>query len=396
MNPPIHYPVIAADALFVLLALALGFELLNGRRRLRWDPCWAILAIYVASLALSLIATSSLPQSLFKLATEGFLAGLTVVTVLVVDNVTLFRRAIITWLSATVIMCIVGLVGLTAFVVDPQGPIYQYTGFHFGTLPPGHYPRLQMTFLNANMACNYLTVSIGLLFAAWSEGWLQKRQAIALLAAFVIAAALTISPGLGGIGVALGTAGFILRGSRPALLLGIAAALAFLVAVWFTPIAHSTATFQVHVPGTQVILEPSGRFLTGAAAWRELMTHPLAGHGIGIDAVFVRYADPSGYLQQLTDAHNTFLNIAAQAGVAGLVGLLVLIGYAAYLTVLEPKDTVALLLGLTFLNGFVYQGLSGSFEDARHLWVLLGLLIARVRISRADGRSHRVGAPLPG
>jgi hypothetical protein len=263
MNPPVFYPVILADLVFVLLALALGVELLSGRRKLRWDPCSVVLGAYAISLTPSLIATSDLPLSLFKLATEGFLVGLTIFTVMVVTDAALFRRAVTTWLLATAAMCAVGLAGLIAFAVDPHALIYQYTSFDFGTLPPGHYPRLDLTFLNANMACNYLTVSVGLLFMAWSEGWLKKPQALALLAAFLIAAAFTISPGLGGIALAVGSSFFILRGSGLALLLGIGTALAFLVAVWFTLIPHSTATFEVHLPRTSAILEPSGRFLTG-------------------------------------------------------------------------------------------------------------------------------------
>jgi hypothetical protein len=42
-------------------------------------------------------------------------------------------------------------------------------------------------------------------------------------------------------------------------------------------------------------------------------------------------------------------------------------------------------LGLIFLNIFAYQGLTGSFEDARHVWVVLGLLMAasKASLSRA-------------
>ena len=396
MNPPVRYPVVAVDLVFVLLALALGLELASGRQRLPWDPCWAVLAAYVVALVPSLVATSNMSQSLFKLATEVFLVGLTIVTVVVADRPKVFRRAVLTWLIATALMCLVGVVGLMGFAIDPQGPIYQYTSFHFGTLPPGHYPRMEMTFLNANMACNYLTVSVGLLFVAWSQGWLKERLALALLAAFVLASAFTISPGIGGIALAVGAGLFVVRGSRIAVAIGIAIALAFLVAVWLTPIPHSTATFALRVSGTAIILEPAGRFLTGAAGWREFLAHPLVGHGIGIDAVFVHYADPSGTMQELTDAHNMFLNIAPQAGIVGLVGLLVLIGYAARLTIAKRKDPVALLLGLTFLNAFVYQGLGGSYEDTRHLWVLLGLLVARVRLNRAGESSRTAGEPSPG
>jgi hypothetical protein len=44
-------------------------------------------------------------------------------------------------------------------------------------------------------------------------------------------------------------------------------------------------------------------------------------------------------------------------------------------------------IGLTFLNAFAYQGLGGSFEDARHLWVLFGLFLIAEKLERqAAGR----------
>jgi hypothetical protein len=97
------------------------------------------------------------------------------------------------------------------------------------------------------------------------------------------------------------------------------------------------------------------------------------------------------------------LNIAAQAGLVGLVGLAVVIALAVRLTgriELDQRCGTAMRvgLGLTFLNGFVYQGLGGSFEDSRHLWVLLGLLLAATRIefSPRDGNSRRPAEPSPG
>ena len=36
----------------------------------------------------------------------------------------------------------------------------------------------------------------------------------------------------------------------------------------------------------------------------------------------------------------------------------------------------------TFLNVLLYQGIGGSFEDTRHIWLLLGLLIGSARAFR--------------
>jgi putative inorganic carbon (hco3(-)) transporter len=232
---------------------------------------------------------------------------------------------------------------------------------------------------------------------AWQQKWLSRTLALLLLAGILIAALPTISPGLGGVALALGTAAWLLMRSRLAIGTAVAGALAFIVALAVTPILHPTAPFRIYVPGTRLILAPAGRFLTWSSAFDEFLRHPWLGHGIGLDAAFVRYRDPSGNLQELTDAHNVFLNIAAQAGVVGLAGLAALIAYAVRLTfsrAIGGSPKVRLVLGLTRLNALVYQGLGVGIEDTRHIWVLLGLLAAASLIP-ADESNRKAGVPSP-
>ena len=401
MKPAVAYPAVLADLLFVVLLLCLAAEIVLGGRRIGWVPAFGVLAAFVLSLAPSMLATPDLGQSAFKLVTEVYLAGLAVATIVLVRDESRLRRMVLVWLVATALLVGLAIASLIAFQVAPLGALYGYSRFHFGTLPPGEYPRLALTFFNANMACNYLTVSVGMLFLAVQRGWISNRTAWPLLAGILVAAAATISPGLGGIALALGTGLWLTRRWRLALFTGIAVALAFLVFQAFTPIVHSTAPFTFMVPGTGQVVAPSGRFLTWSAALAEWASHPILGHGIGIDAVHVAYADPSGNLQQLTDAHNVVLSIAAQAGLVGLAGLILLLGYAVRLTFAPGQKsgfaTIQLGLGLTFLNAFLYQGLGGSFEDTRHLWVLFGLLVAAARlpVTRSDENNRRAGAPSP-
>jgi len=398
MKPAVSYPVVLADLIFVALVLVVAIEIATGRRRLRWDPLFLVLVIYLLALAPSTMASTNPGRSAFKMATEVYLNGLAAVTTVVVRSTDLLRRVTLTWLGATAALVALCIVSLAAFAVSPSSPLYQYSWFHFGTLPPGNYPRLALSFFDANMACNYLTVSVGLLLLAWRRKWLPQKLAMLSLAAICLAAVSTISPGLGGIGLVLGASGWLLRRSALALGIGISAALAFILAQAVTPFLHPTAPFLIHIPGTGLILAPAGRFLTWTAGLNEFSRHPWIGHGIGIDPVLVHYQDPSGELQELTDAHNVFLNIAAQAGLVGLAGLAMLIGYAARLTFSRARGkalSIPLILGLTFLIAFAYEGLGAGFEDTRHLWVLLGLLAASASISREDENSRRAGAPLP-
>src|SRR5689334_15204699 len=143
MKPPVDYPIIIADLVFVALVLVVAIEVAARRRTLRWNPLFLALAVYVLSLAPSLLATSHLGRSGFKLATEVYLIGLTAVTSVVVRSEAMLRRVTLTWLGATAALTFLCLASLAAFAVSPDTALYRYSWFHFGTLPPGHYPRLR-------------------------------------------------------------------------------------------------------------------------------------------------------------------------------------------------------------------------------------------------------------
>ena len=130
-------------------------------------------------------------------------------------------------------------------------------------------------------------------------------------------------------------------------------------------------------------LAPAVRLMTWLDAWHRFLDNPLIGTGIGSDAVAVRYVDPSGFPHVLTDAHNVFLNFAVQCGLIGVAAMILLIVRVSRITGplgLGGGNAVRLGLGLAWLSAFAYEGLTGSYEDARHLWLLLGLLLASARL----------------
>jgi O-antigen ligase len=244
--------------------------------------------------------------------------------------------------------------------------------------------------MNPNQACNYLTVSLMLLLAAWRANWVDVRAFAWLLAGILLASATTISPGLGGIVLGLGLWGWLLFRNaitrRLSLLAGVAGACLFIVAMAVTPILHPTAPYLIHVPVANATLAPSGRLMIWTDGVRNFMAHPLTGRGIGIDPVMVKYLDPSGLLETSTDAHNAFLSIAVQCGTIGLLALVLLVWHMASRTFPlridgDGPSVIRVGVGLGLLIGLVYEGLGGSFEDARHLWVAFGLLLASDRLS---------------
>jgi len=401
MKPAVSGEIIAADLLFVALVLALLVEVLAGLRRVRWIPGYGALLAYFACLVPSLFATADLGTSAFKLATELYLVVLAAIGGWLIDSEAKFRRAVFAWLAATAIVAVNGTLSLLAFATGRATWLLSYSISSFGSLPPGPYVRLSLTFFNANMACNYLTASLAMALLARWLGYIGRAPYRLLLAGIAVASLSTLSPGLGGIALLAGLwLWSVQRHPRPrlaktAVTIGVLIAGLFVVALAFTPVAHSTAPFSVHLPFGPTIY-PSGRFLIWKAALAQFLSHPIVGVGIGIDPVHVRFAAPMG-MQTLTDAHNVFLSIGAQCGVIGLIGLGAVLLFATGL-MRRGGSEVTLLLGAAFLDVLAYQGLGGSFEDSRHIWLLLGFLIAASRIdfSRADGNNRRAGAPSPG
>jgi O-antigen ligase len=406
MQPPLLlFGLTAApvDALFAPLAFLSALLLLRRQIAPIRDPAFLFIAAYFGALLVSAFGSSEPLRSAAKLGTQLYLLALPLLVCLLVQGEQCLRRFVKWWLAGTAFVVAVALASLVLFVADRSSPLLSLTLFHFGTLPPGDYPRLRLTFLNANMACNYLSVSLLLLLGARQARWIRGWPFLLLGLGILLAAATTISPGLGGIALALGLWAYLrLRDQQPFLALlalsgGLLAALLFLAALAFTPILHPTAPFLLHLPWIDLTLAPSGRMMVWMEALRTVAANPLTGRGIGLEAVEVAYLDPSGGRQRLTDAHNIFLSVAAQAGLLGLASLLALLvhlgGRARPFTLAEdPAAAIRLAAGLGLLSGFVYQGLGGSFEDARHLWLLVGLLLAASRSDNETGSGVTAGA----
>jgi O-antigen ligase len=139
---------------------------------------------------------------------------------------------------------------------------------------------------------------------------------------------------------------------------------------------YSSASFSFKLPG----LEPSSRLLVWSDAFKTFTEDPITGKGIGQPVSGIIYQNTEGSTSLLTDAHNIFLSVGAQSGLIGLAAILALVLYMLRVSfgagMNKERSLILNGLGLAFLSAFVYQGLTGSFEDARHLWVLIGMIPA--------------------
>lgn len=397
---------VAADAAYLMLAGLWAVALAAGGARLRWHPAFGLLALYLAAMAISAVASDQPRQSAVKLATQLYLLSLPPIALSLIRTERDLRAVLAAWLAASAVVAAVAIASVAAFFLDPGNPLLAATANDYGTLPPGPYPRLRLTFLYAAMLCNYLTVSLVILLIARRLGWIGRTPFLLLLAGILFAAAFSLTPGLGGIFLALGLWAWLVleRGplARTALLGGVAAAVLFVGAMAVTPFLHPTAPFLIQVPGTDITLAPAVRLMAWIEAARNFAADPWLGRGLGLEAVDVKILIPSGQLAGVTDAHNSFLNVAVQCGLAGLAALLALLWWVAGR--LRPlrlaggsSNVLGVGLAFAFLNAFAYQGLGGSFEDARHLWLLFGLILAADRLTAAaqEERAAPAGTALP-
>jgi O-antigen ligase len=115
------------------------------------------------------------------------------------------------------------------------------------------------------------------------------------------------------------------------------------------------------------------------AAWGDALDswleRPITGLGPGAQLADVPTINAEGGRGLVADAHDVWLNVAGQAGVIGLLTIVVLVGAIGWWLVRSRPLTPALLAtGLGFAGVVLYQGLTLSIEQTRHVWVLLGVV----------------------
>lgn len=320
-----------------------------------------------------------------KLLGEIYLIGLAFLSFNLINSLEKFRKVFLIWLFASSITALVSLISLLLFYFDRSNPLLFYTLSHYGTLPPGNYPRIQSSFLNPNMLCNYLSISYVFLLASVKLNYISSKIFFILLILVSAACMMTISPGLGGIFLSAGLWWLLIfkeKGNflfaRLSLIGGIFAAMLFFFAIIFTPIPTETSPFYIKVPYLEKRIDPTSRVLAWQTSMQTWAENPFFGKGLGTDVSDAKYLNPSGSMETLTDAHQMWLNVAGQTGIFGLAAfcfLCIFFFRRAFIFSFDNKKAVLqTALGIAFISAFFYQGLSGSYEDARHLWILMGLL----------------------
>ena len=378
---PVHldyrgYAIPPADFLFLAAASTAALSVIRGGVSLPRSPLLWALGLYGAALCASTAASADRAHSSLKLLGDLYLIGLAVLTLLHVRSLDGLHRTLIAWLVGAAVTTVAAFAGLLLFAAGVSDPsVNPFLSIH-GSLPDGGYPRVLALFLNPNAYCAYMVASLAILITAAEAGWV-RRGALVFAAAMTVAAAFSLSPGLGGLLLVIAFGAWCRwRRSRPGLVklavaVSAAGALLFLVATTAVPVMDRPLSFA-H-------LRPSSRVLTWVGSFQTFLAHPWLGKGLGLSVVEIGYTNPSGVYEWLTDAHNTWLSVLAQQGLVGFIAFVSIIAVlfrGAGLSMTSQTRVLRSGLTVALATGFLYQSFSGSFENTRYIWVLIGLLAA--------------------
>jgi O-antigen ligase len=385
MKPTLESPFAAltpTDLIFPLVFACWLGSIFIGVFPFKWNNAYWAFLLYLSALLISAIFSKTAYLSLGKLAGVLYLVLLAIMTISLATTVRRLRLSFFAFLAGAVVPLLAALAGIVLFYAEPESGVLQHITYHYGSVPMGNFPRISSTFVSASMFCNYLTVAFMITVISLRMGWIRRSLAIAAIVSITIAACFTVSIALGGMFLAIAL--WIWCSDSTSVMPRFASIGAFALAAAFLAIAP----FALWTPGGTGAISPSPRLMVWKDAFATFVGDPLTGKGLGTGAAVVTYQNSDGTLSLLTDAHNVFLNVAAESGIFGLAALSILIVAIIRSAFVGSNDgtikSVRFGLGIAFLAAFVYDGLTGSFEDARHLWVLIGFIFAAQEISKGE------------
>lgn len=375
------FQVLPADIPFLAALGMRGLAWLGGKAPVRLGAFHAWTAAYVLSMLLAVlvlwptVAEAGFSRLAVAMQAPAFLQALggwvrvlwLVMLALLACEVAAHaggrQRLVVAWLCGAIVAASAAWIAVLGFYAgDGLREAVRPLLSHYGSLPPGPYPRVRGIFANANMAGLYLLLSVGVALAARNTAiWSASRlHAFLLLVSVPLLA--TASPAFAATALLLAVWWRLQPGS-PSLVRN--------AAVVVTAAMAAANAVVLLVNPAAPFSQSSVRQRLWSQASSTWMEHFWRGAGLEQPPARVRYLAPDGSNQYLTDAHNIVLNLGAQGGVLAVSAFL---GLVTWLLLRSRRVVHARGLWLAFLLAVGYLGIGGSFEDARVLWVAMGLL----------------------
>jgi putative inorganic carbon (hco3(-)) transporter len=373
-----------ADLAFLLLAIVWLVNVLSRRRPVRLNWFHLLLGAYLLSVTLSTVTAVDPSRSGVRLVGKLYLGLIAFLSFEIVDSMDSLRVASFAWLSASCIVLFLGLIGIAGFYLGISDPTVNLV-IHpvYGSLPAGNYPRIEGLFEYPAMFCNFLGITWMLAIACLLNGWVKDRYVWIFGGMLLTVNAFTLTPGLGGIFLSTGILLWRLRapgiyfGGRTYLISGVMIAVLFLAGASVTLFSYDSGALNSPLSAGEI--SASHRVKAWKSAFQTFLQFPLLGKGPGVPVAEAMYRDPNGYNQILTDAHNTYLSVLAETGLTGFLTFFALVSWVIMRLFAQGNAAlrwVKLCLLLALADSLFYQGFTGSYEDARHLWVVIGLASA--------------------
>lgn len=403
--------VLFSDFIFVGLALVYAWELMVRAKTISLDLLDYSGLSMIVLFSFSIFSSAYRAQGMAELAVLSYLYLLFIIVRRTVVSLEKLKAMLIVWVAVALL---VSLIGLTAFA-------YAYSlgdirGNRFLFYMPieamaHHFPRIDSTFINANMLLSYLHVAICAAIILYLFSLRAKARMrffmIAIIAIFLITAFLTGSRRFGGLLLSLfliSLWNFKGRIARLARVLTFVGFILFFVAsivttIWMMfplSITHErqqqTVTIKAHTSYSLHMLPLSAAFTMAAR-------HPFLGVGLGaFNREFSRYVDwewvkasfgLEAYPQCVAavndhtlnfDPHSAYFGSLAETGIVGFIGLLLFLGCAVVFFVRAFKQyradgERAIVSGcmLACLCGFIFNAVTLDILTMRHFWLLLAL-----------------------
>lgn len=259
----------------------------------------------------------------------------------------------------------------------------------------GHFVRAYGTFQQPNPFAGYLNICIALTAAA---AWYTRKVSLWLTTVVIgLASVVTFSRagwGAGLLGLLMVVALYAPRSRALLSVVGLAGT-AGVAAATFSLIPLSPLTrvasslgltainFHHHTKSNFSEVERAAHWVAGL---RMFESHPLLGVGIGNYPIAYPSYHVGAFLNPLGHAHDYFINIAAEAGIMGLIayGLFIMAGaWMAVKAARGPNDGLARMIGIGAVGMWVSTTFHNLFDVlyVHEIQLLISLVMALVAVS---------------
>lgn len=373
----------------LLLIPAAARSLIHSKEKIRWQPEWFWLIVFLGFNVLSLLNAENLPRSLFVLGFTVFTASLAFILPLALKTPEDFSRV-----RAAVLIsaAAVGAFGLWQFIGDMFGAPAALTGLrpHYTKAILG-FTRVQSTAAEPLYFADYLLLPMGLALS-WVLSGVQKyrKPLLALLGLLFVNLILTASRG--------GYAGFIAMGAAviwmhrrrlpafkkilPLALAAVVLAITVIAAIGRfavttpEPLSASFIRHVVTVTDGAAFVERSETIGKALGAFAR---HPWIGVGVGgYGPFFATYATikpEAGW----AIVNNEPLELLAEVGILGLAAFIMFIATVLRAGARQADDAnlESIRIGaLAALIGMLVHYQTFSTLYIMHVWFTIGLILA--------------------